>query len=182
MRLCNQRRSHLSRAKFILGVRGRSGAADVVAHPAKEAGYEEQTKRKGRSNMIKKLLGAAAMAAIAYAFVPVHAARLGVGCSGDNLAKTEGAVEKMTEGPSKLAAQREIVQAQDALLSGNMSRCAMHLAGAMRAETPGQTPYANTFAQAPYADTRAQAPAETRTQAPSQPQQGWGWQPVKPAL
>jgi hypothetical protein len=127
--------------------------------------------------MIKKLLGAAAMAAIAYAFVPAHAARVGVGCSGDNLAKTEGTVESMTEGPGKLAAQREIAQAQDALLSGNMSRCAMHLSRAMGAETPGQTSYANTFAQAP-AETRTQA--QTRTQAPSQ--SSWGWQPLKPAI
>ena len=63
--------------------------------------------------MIKKLLGAVAVAAIACAFVPAQAARVGVGCSGENLGKTEGAVEGMADGPAKGMAQREIAQAQD---------------------------------------------------------------------
>ena len=50
--------------------------------------------------MLRKLLGAAAMAASAFAFVPAHAAhvhhavRVGIGCSGDNFAKAEGGVER----------------------------------------------------------------------------------------
>ena len=79
--------------------------------------------KKGRT-MLRKLLGAAAMAATAFAFVPAHAAhvhhavRVGVGCSGDNFAKAEGGVETMADSPAKFMAEREIAQAQDAMLSG----------------------------------------------------------------
>ena len=117
--------------------------------------------------MLRKLLGVAAMAASAYAFVPAHAAHFGIGCSGDNLARTEGAVEVMADGPAKFMAQREIAQAQDAMLNGKMSGCAMHLGRAMQA---------GSQAQASYASTMAQAPAEATPQAPSQPQ--WGWKPM----
>jgi hypothetical protein len=120
--------------------------------------------------MLKKLLGVAAMAASAYAFVPAYAAQVGTGCSGDTLARTEGAVETMADGPGKLMAQREVAQAQDAMLNGKTSGCAVHLSRAMH--TGSQT-------QARYANTMAQAPAETAQRAPSQPQ--WNWQPLKPA-
>jgi hypothetical protein len=57
--------------------------------------------------MLRKLLGAAAMAATAYAFVPAYAAHVhvGVGCSSENLAKAEGGVETMADGPGKLMAE-----------------------------------------------------------------------------
>ena len=83
--------------------------------------------------MLRKLLGAATMAATAFAFVPAqaahvhHAMRVGVACSGDNFAKAEGTVETMADGPAKFMAEREIAQAQDAMLSGKMGGCAMHL-------------------------------------------------------
>ena len=38
--------------------------------------------------MLKKLLGAVAIAAVAYAVVPAHAAKMGGGCSSANLTKT----------------------------------------------------------------------------------------------
>ncbi len=85
--------------------------------------------------MLRKLVGAAAMAASAFAFVPAqaahvhHAMHVGVGCSGDNFAKAEGTVETMADSPAKFLAEREIAQAQDAMLSDKMSGCAMHLAG-----------------------------------------------------
>jgi hypothetical protein len=123
--------------------------------------------------MVKKLVGAAALAAVACAFVPAHAAKVGVGCSGENLAKTESTVETMVDGPGKFTAEREIAQAQDAMLNGKMSGCAMHLSRAMHAETD-QAPY-----QASYTDALAQAPAETTYQASSQPQ--WGWKPIESA-
>ena len=85
--------------------------------------------------MFKKLLGAAAMAASVYAFVPAHAAHFGIGCTGENQAKTEGAVEAMPDGPGKFMAQREIAQAQDAMPQRQHERCAMHLTQAM---TDGQ--------------------------------------------
>ena len=113
--------------------------------------------------MLRKLLGAAAMAATAYAFAPAYAAHVhhvhvGVGCSSENLAKAEGGVETMADGPAKFAAEKEIAQAQDAMLSGKMSGCAMHLGRAMRSEM-------------------AQAPAEPTQETWSQPK--WGWKPME---
>jgi len=80
--------------------------------------------------MLNKLLAAAAMAAIAYAVVPANAARVGAGCSGPNLEKTETAIEAMADGEGKIAAQKEIAMAQDAMLSGKMGACGMHLSKA----------------------------------------------------
>jgi len=85
------------------------------------------------SNMIKKLLGAAAMAAVAaYAVVPASAAQI-EGCSGGNLTKTESMIETMADGEGKITAQKEVAQAQDAMLSGKMGACAVHLSKAMHA-------------------------------------------------
>ena len=110
--------------------------------------------------MLRKLLGAAIMAATAYAVVPAYAAHVhvGVGCSSENFAKAEGGVETMADGPGKFMAEREIAQAQDAMLSGKMSGCAVHLSRAMRAEM-------------------AEAPAEPTQQTWSQPK--WGWKPME---
>ena len=142
--------------------------------------------------MLRMLLGAAAMAATAYAVVPAHArpvhhaahhihhaAHMGVGCSGDNFAKAEGGVETMADGPAKFMAEREIAQAQDAMLSEKMSGCAMHLSRALRAESVPQTPYPGTMGPAPFASTAVQAPAETTQEAPQQPQ--FNWAPMKGA-
>jgi hypothetical protein len=82
------------------------------------------------SNMTNKLLGAAAMAAVILAVAPASAARIG-GCSGENLSKTESMIEAMADGESKMAAQKEIAQAQDAMLNGKMGACAAHLGKAM---------------------------------------------------
>ena len=84
------------------------------------------------SNMINKLLGAAAMAAVAYAVVPASAASMG-GCSGGNLTKTESMVEDMADGDGKAMAQKEIAMAQTAMLDGKMGACGMHLGKAMHA-------------------------------------------------
>jgi hypothetical protein len=70
-----------------------------------------------------------------------------MGCSADNLAKTESAVENMADGPAKFGAQREIAQAQDATLGGKAGACAMHLSRAMHGgslaeyQDPVQAPY-----------------------------------------
>ena len=80
--------------------------------------------------MLNKLISAAAMAAVAYAVVPAHAAHMG-GCSGPNLAKTETAIETMAEGEGKIMAQKEIAMAQDSMLNGKMGACGMHLDKAM---------------------------------------------------
>ena len=60
------------------------------------------------------------MAAIAYCAVPAQAAKMGAGCSGANLAKTESMIENMADGDSKMAAQKEMSMAQDAMLGGKM--------------------------------------------------------------
>jgi hypothetical protein len=121
-------------------------------------------------DMLKKLLGAAAMAAVACAVVPASAAKM-AGCTGENLEKTESATEAMTYGAGKVAAQKEIAQAQEALLGGNMGACAMHLSRAM---------HAGAMNQAAYGSMMNQAPAETTPQAPNQSQ--WQWKPIKPAI
>jgi hypothetical protein len=121
----------------------------------------ELFKRCEEVNMFKKLLGAVAMAAVAYTVVPASAAEM-AGCSGENLEKTESATEAMADGAGKIAAQREIAQAQEALLGGKMDACAMHLSRAM------------------HAGTMNQAPAETTTQVPYQSQ--GQWKPIQPAL
>jgi hypothetical protein len=135
--------------------------------------------------MLRKLLSAAAMAATAYAFVPAHAAHVhhaahvGVGCSGDNFAKAEGEVETMADSPGKFMAEREIAEAQDAMLSGKMTGCAMHLSRALRDESMSQSPYPGTMAPAPFANTAVQPPAGTTQETP--PPQG-NWQPMKGAF
>jgi hypothetical protein len=121
-------------------------------------------------NMLKKLLGAAAMAAVAFAVVPASAAKM-AGCSGENLEKTESATETMADGAGKIAAQKEVAQAQEALLGGKTGACAMHLSRAM---------HAGTMNQAPHGGTMNQAPAETTTQAPYQSQ--GQWKPIQKAL
>ena len=83
------------------------------------------------SNMLKKLLGAAAMAAVAFAVVPADAAKMGGGCSSANLTKTESMIEGMADGQGKMMAQKEVAPAQDALLNGMMGVCAVHLSKAM---------------------------------------------------
>jgi len=84
------------------------------------------------SNMSNKLLGAAAMAALILAVQPAAAAKKG-GCSGENLTKTESMIEAMADGEGKIMAQKEVAQAQDAMLNGKMGVCAVHLSKAMHA-------------------------------------------------
>jgi hypothetical protein len=87
--------------------------------------------RKWMDIMLNKLLAAAAMAAIAYAVVPANAAHVSAGCSGANLTKTEASIEAMADGEGKIAAQKEIALAQDAMLNGKMGACGMHLSKAI---------------------------------------------------
>ena len=85
--------------------------------------------------MLNKLLAATAIAVLAYAVSPADAARVKAGCSGDNLSKTETIIENMADGEGKIAAQKEIAAAQDAMLSGKMGACASHLSKAMHVGT-----------------------------------------------
>ncbi|HLG84051.1 MAG TPA: hypothetical protein VKY22_23825 [Bradyrhizobium sp.] len=83
--------------------------------------------------MVKKFLGAAAMAAVALAVVPAHAAKMGMGCSGANMAKAESAVETMADGDGKWAAVKEMAAAQDSMLNNKWGACGAHLSKAMHA-------------------------------------------------
>ena len=74
------------------------------------------------------------MAAVAYAVVPASAAKM-AGCSSENLAKAESSIEAMADSEGKMMAQKEVAQAQDALLKGKVGVCAMHLTKAMHAGT-----------------------------------------------
>ena len=68
------------------------------------------------SNMLNKLLGAAAMAAVALVVVPAHAAKMAaVGCSGDSQMKAEATVDSMADGDGKIMAQKEMAMAQGSL-------------------------------------------------------------------
>jgi hypothetical protein len=89
---------------------------------------------KGESNMINKLLGAAAMAAVAYAVVPASAAKM-AGCSGENLSKTESMIDAMADGEGKITAQKEVALAQTAMLDGKIGVCSAHLTKAMHVGT-----------------------------------------------
>ena len=83
--------------------------------------------------MLNRLIAAAAVAAFAYAAAPANAAKVSAVCSGDNLGKTETMLENMSDGEGKIMAQKEIAASQDALLSGKMGACSMHLSKAMHA-------------------------------------------------
>jgi len=123
--------------------------------------------------MIRTFLGAAATVAIVLAVAPAQAARVGIGCSGEDLAKTESAVELMADGPAKFMAQGEIAAAQDAMLKGSMRGCAVHLGRAARAGTMSQDPASGY----PYSGTMAQTPADAQRRAPPP-----AFQPLTPAL
>ena len=84
--------------------------------------------------MRNKLLAAAAVAAMVTAIVPAQAAKMGIGCNGSNLAKTESGIDTMADGPAKLEAEKEMAMAQDAMLNGKMSACSMHLTKIMHTE------------------------------------------------
>jgi len=85
--------------------------------------------------MLNKIIAATAVAVLAYAVTPADAARVKAGCSGDNLSKTETMIETMADGEGKIAAQKEIAAAQDAMLNGKAGACAAHLSKAMQAGT-----------------------------------------------
>jgi hypothetical protein len=116
------------RAKFI----AESSAAGNNRGADSGNGADSVKNRKWMDMMLNKLLAAAAMAAIAYAVVPANAARMNAGCSGTNLTKTESSIEAMADGEGKIAAQKEVALAQDAMLNGKMAACGTHLSKAMQ--------------------------------------------------
>jgi hypothetical protein len=79
--------------------------------------------------MIKKLLGAAAMAAVVFAVAPASAAKM-MGCGGDNMMKVETMVEGMPDGDAKWQSYKEMTAANAAYLDGHMGACSAHLSKA----------------------------------------------------
>src|ERR1700676_3041751 len=130
MRLCIVRSSHFSRAKFILNFPS-IGEQSLSQNLGNEAGSVFWGLE---SNMINKLLGAAAMVAVAYAVVPASAAKM-AGCSGENLSKTESMIDAMADGEGKITAQKEVALAQTAMLDGKIGACSAHLTKAMHVGT-----------------------------------------------
>jgi hypothetical protein len=132
LRLCAWRRSHPYRGKFILNVL--CDRRTIVSQIPAMTPVSVQKNRRWKITMLNKLIAAAAMAAIAYT-VPANAAKVGAGCSGENLSKTESMIEAMADGGGKIVAQKEVALAQDSMLSGKMGACAEHLSKAMHAGT-----------------------------------------------
>jgi hypothetical protein len=81
------------------------------------------------SNMINKLLGAAAMAAVVvFAVAPASAAKRAMGgCGGDYMMNVDNQVEAMADGDAKTTARKEVVAAQSAMLDGHVAACGMHM-------------------------------------------------------
>jgi hypothetical protein len=129
--------------------------------------------------MLKKLLGAAAMAATAYAFVPAQRrTSITPRASVSDVAATTSLKRKAGSrlwptARRSFVAEREIAQAQDAMLSGIMSGCSMHLSRALRAESVAQTPYRGRWAWLRSQVQPRTAPALTTQGAPPQPQFNW---------
>ncbi len=105
-----------------------------VADSAMSRGLSKEQEKE--SNVMTKLLGVIAIAAVALAVAPAQAARHATGgCSSANLEHTETAIEAMPDGDNKNVAQKEIAAAQESLLNGKMGACGTHLNKAMRATT-----------------------------------------------
>ncbi|BAC49990.1 hypothetical protein ACVIWV_002917 [Bradyrhizobium diazoefficiens] len=123
--------SRNSRGEFI-AASCRVGSKVVSQIPAMSLGLSQEEEKE--SNIMTKLLGVIAIAAVAFAVAPAQAAKHAMGgCSGSNLEKTETAIENMADGDSKFVAQKEIAAAQDSLLNGKMGACGAHLNKAMHA-------------------------------------------------
>jgi len=74
------------------------------------------------------LLVVASLAAIAFAATPASAKMRAVGCSSDAIAKAEAMVDGMPDtDTSKQMGYKEMTDANEALVSGKMGECAVHL-------------------------------------------------------
>jgi hypothetical protein len=123
--------SRNSRGEFI-AASCRVGSKVVAQIPA--ISLELSQEQEKESNIMTKLLGVIAIAAVAFAVAPAQAAKHAMGgCSSANLEKTETAIENMPDGDGKFVAQKEIAAAQDSLLNGKMGVCGAHLNKAMHA-------------------------------------------------
>jgi hypothetical protein len=104
----------------------------MLQNPAMLLALAQEQEKEG--NVMTKLLGVIAIAAVAFAVAPAQAAKHAAGgCSSANLEKTETAIENMADGDGKFVAQKEIAAAQDSLLNGKMGACGAHLSKAMHA-------------------------------------------------
>jgi hypothetical protein len=79
------------------------------------------------------VLPAAAIAAIALTTLPASVAKMhAAGCSSDNIAKAEAMVDGMPDtDTNKQMGYKEMTDANEALVSGKMGECAVHLGKVM---------------------------------------------------
>ena len=84
-------------------------------------------------SIYRLVLPVAAVAAIAFTAVPASAAKMhAAGCSSDNIAKAEAMVDGMPDtDTNKQMGYKEMTDANEALVSGKMGECAMHLGKVM---------------------------------------------------
>ena len=84
-------------------------------------------------SIFRLVLPVAAVAAIAFTAVPASAAKMhAAGCSSDNIAKAEAMVDGMPDtDTNKQMGYKEMTDANEALVSGKMGECAMHLSKVM---------------------------------------------------
>ena len=83
--------------------------------------------------MKKTMFAVLAASAIAFAAAPASAAKMrGAGCDSATLAKAEAMVEAIPDAdPSKQKGFKEMTDANEALVAGKMSECAMHVNAVM---------------------------------------------------
>jgi hypothetical protein len=142
----HERRVNYSAGGLTIPSRPQHNVFNARANPAPNKSHREcghwrpiRERTNNMKNTIKHvMLPTAALAAALLATAPASAARLRVmACSGDNLAKAESMVEGIPDGnPAKLSGYKEMTDANEALSSGKMSECAMHLNRAMQMGTP----------------------------------------------
>lgn len=131
MRLCAARNITQFSRGIYCGKLPRREESHVADSAMSRGLFQEEEKE---SNVMTKLLGVIAIAAVAFAVAPAQAAKHAIGgCSSANLEHTETAIENMPDGDSKNVAQKEIAAAQDSMLNGKMGACGTHLNKAMQA-------------------------------------------------
>jgi hypothetical protein len=86
--------------------------------------------------MNRTVLGIAALTAIVFAAGPGYiASARAANCSGPDQTRIEAVVQGTADGPNRIMAQTEVMQAQTAMLKGDMAGCAAHLVRAERDAT-----------------------------------------------
>jgi hypothetical protein len=82
-------------------------------------------------NLGKNLFAAAALSALVFSAAPASAAKMSMGCGGDNMAKVNDMVSALPDtAPNKWGAVKEVAMANTALSESKPGECAVHLSRA----------------------------------------------------